>query len=78
MVMTKSRPIGTVLATGLALAACGGGARDVDYAPSRGISSDIAATHATGSTAFMKGRTVEVEPLGDMPWLSGERHQGGP
>ncbi len=66
------------LAAFLTLAACGGGARDVDYRPSRGISSDIAATHATGSTASMKGRTVEVEPLGDMPWLTGQRHQGGP
>jgi hypothetical protein len=79
MAMTKSSSIATaVLAGGLALAACGGGARDVDYRPSRGISADIAATHATGSTAFMKGRTVEVEPLGDMPWLSDQRHQGGP
>ena len=42
------------------------------------ISSDIAATHATGSTALMKGRTVDVEPLGDMPWLTGQRHQSGP
>jgi hypothetical protein len=67
-----------MLATGLALAACGGGARDVDYRPSRGISSDIAATHTNGSTSFMRGRTVEVEPLGDMPWITGERHQSGP
>jgi hypothetical protein len=78
MVMAKSNPIGAVLAACLALAACGGGARDVDYAPSRGISTDIAATHATGSTSVMKGRTADVEPLGDMPWLIGERHQGGP
>ena len=77
--MTKSSPIGTaVLAAALALAACGGGARDVDYRPSRAISSDIAATHATGSTALMKGRTLDVEPLGDMPWVTGQRHQGGP
>ena len=76
--MIKSSPIGAMLAAGLALAACSGAARDVDYAPSGGISSDIAATHATGSTAFIRGRTVDVEPLGDMPWLIGERHQGGP
>ena len=66
------------LAAFLALAACGGGARDVDYRPSRGISSDIAASHATGSTALTKGRTADVEPLGDIPWLTGQRHQGGP
>ena len=62
----------------LALAACGGGARDVEYAPSRGISSDIAATYANGATTFMRGRTTSVEPLGSMPWLTGDRHQGGP
>jgi hypothetical protein len=67
-----------MLAAGLALAACAGGARDVDYRPSRNISSDIAATHTNGSTALMRGRRVEVEPLGDMPWLTGEQHQSGP
>jgi hypothetical protein len=66
------------LAVLITLGACGGGARDVDYRPSRGISSDIDATHASGSTSFMKGRTTYVEPLGDMPWLTDERHQGGP
>jgi hypothetical protein len=62
----------------LVLAACGGGARDVDYRPSRGISSDIAATHATGATSLTRGRTESIEPLGDIPWLADQRHQEGP
>jgi hypothetical protein len=65
------------LAVLIALGACDG-ARDVDYRPSRGISSDIDATHANGSTSLMRGKTTYVEPLGDMPWLTDQRHQGGP
>ena len=77
--MTKSTAVLVpALAALIALGACGGGARDVDYRPSRGISSDIDATHANGSTSIMRGKTTTVEPLGDMPWLTGERHQTGP
>jgi len=65
------------LAVLIALSACDG-ARDVDYRPSRGISSDIAATYSNGSTSLMRGRTADVELLGDMPWMTGQRHQGGP
>jgi hypothetical protein len=58
--------------------ACDIGAREVDYRPSRGISADIAATHATGATSLMRGMTTEGEPFGAMPWQLGQRHQGGP
>ncbi len=77
--MTEGTAIlASVLVAFLVLAGCGGGARDVDYRPSRGISSDIAATHATGSTSLMRGKTENVEPLGDIPWLTDQRHQSGP
>ena len=61
----------TVLA---ALAGCGGGARDVDYSQERGISADIAATHATGPTSIVGGRTISGEPYGSIPWTASERH----
>ena len=57
-----------------ALAGCGGGARDVDYSQERGISADIAATHATGPTSAMGGRTISGEPVGSIPWTASERH----
>jgi hypothetical protein len=58
------------------LAACAGGARDVDYSQERGISSDIAATYATGPTSMQNyGETVTMEPYGSIPWTAGERHE---
>ncbi len=57
------------------LAACEGGARDVDYSQERGISADIAATYATGPTSMQNyGETVTGEPYGSIPWTAGERH----
>jgi hypothetical protein len=57
------------------LAACGGGARDVDYSPERGISADIAATYATGPTSMQNyGETTDMEPYGSIPWQAGQRH----
>jgi len=58
-----------------ALAGCGGGARDVDYPPERGISADIAATHATGANSSDLGRTLTGEPYGSIPWTASERHE---
>lgn len=56
------------------LPACSGGARDVDYPPERGISADIAASHASGATSTYLGRTIGGEPLGAFPWTLDERH----
>jgi hypothetical protein len=58
----------------LAACASSGGARDVDYTQERGISADIAATHAEGASSLDRGETVTGEPLGAMPWTLDERH----
>jgi hypothetical protein len=55
-----------------------GGARDVDYRPSRGISADIDATYQTGATTLMRGRTTRTEPYGSFPWQLDQRHESGP
>jgi hypothetical protein len=49
------------------LAGCADSARDVEYTQERGISADIAASHATGPTLY-PGETVGGEPLGAFPW----------
>ena len=59
----------------LLVAGCANGARDVDYTPDRGISADIDATHARGSTDINPGVTETGEPLGAIPWQIDERHQ---
>lgn len=59
----------------LGLAGCGGGARDVDYPPSRGIDADISATRSTGPTGDDLGRLQRNEPYGTFPWNADERHQ---
>ena len=59
----------------LALAACDGGARSVDYPPERATSSDIGATLNTGPTAAHPGITSSGEPIGALPWEINERHQ---
>lgn len=56
------------------LAGCGGGARDIDYTQERGISADIAASHATGPTSLDRGQTVTGEPVGSIPWTDDQRH----
>lgn len=61
----------------VAIAGCGG-ARDVDYRPSRGISADIDATYQTGATTLMRGRTTRTEPYGSFPWQLDQRHESGP
>lgn len=71
-----SRSILALVAAVLSLAAgCDIGAREVDYRPSRGISADIAASHATGATSTIRGRTTEGEPVGAIPW---QADQSGP
>ncbi len=57
-----------VLLGGLALAGCDSGAREVDYSPQRGISSDISSSLEHGPTATSPGMTGAQEPLGAMPW----------
>lgn len=61
------------LLTGLAL--CGGGARDVDCPPERGVSADISASHFNGPTSAYPGMLQREEPLGVFPWNLDERHQ---
>ncbi len=53
---------------------CAEGARDIDYTPERGISADIAASHATGPTSLDRGETVGGEPVGAIPWTDDWRH----
>ncbi|HEX7970383.1 MAG TPA: hypothetical protein VF502_19325 [Stellaceae bacterium] len=62
------------LAAALALAGCGGGARDVDYPPSRGISADIDASHQTNSPIIKRGDRLRSEPYDAFPWQLDERH----
>lgn len=60
------------------LAACSGGAREVDYPPERGISADVAAAQPQGATSLYPGMNAGLglrEPLGAIPWQLGERHQ---
>jgi hypothetical protein len=57
-----------VLLGGLALAGCGTGAREVDYTPQRGISSDISSSLDHGPTATSPGMMGAQEPLGAKPW----------
>lgn len=59
------------------LAGCAGGAREVDYPPSRGISADVAAGMPQGASSLYPGMNVGsggVAPLGVLPWQIGERH----
>ncbi len=61
----------------LALAGCAGGAREVDYPPSRGISADVAAGMPQGASSLYPGMTVgagATAPLGVLPWQLDERH----
>lgn len=66
-----------VLTALLALAACGGGARDMEYTQARGIDADIAASHEQdGPTALYPGAsfTNHREPIGVYPWQLDEKH----
>ena len=65
---------GVFLAAALAIAACGDGARDVDYPPSRGISADIDAAHQINSPAINRGDRLRDEPYDAFPWQLDERH----
>ncbi len=59
------------------LAGCAGGAREVDYPPSRGISADVAAGMPQGASSLYPGMNVGsggVAPLGVQPRQIGERH----
>ena len=58
----------TASAVPFLLAACGDGAREVDYSPQRGYSSDIASALNHGPTASRPGMEGAEEPLGAMPW----------
>ncbi len=67
--------VGLLMAVVALLAACSGGARDVDYSQQRGISADIAATYATGPTSMQDyGETTRMEPYGAIPWEAPESH----
>jgi hypothetical protein len=57
-----------LLAPLVLLVGCVGGAHDIDYTQERGISADIAATHATGPSSLDRGETVKGEPVGAIPW----------
>ncbi len=61
----------------LAAAACGSGARDIDYPPARGISSDIDASHQT-NPLIIHGARLRSEPYDAFPWRLDERHQSTP
>ncbi len=57
----------------MAAAGCELGSRDLDTPPSRGISSDIDATHQTSPSA-MHGQRARDEPYDALPWLLEGRH----
>jgi len=57
----------------MAAAGCELGSRDLDTPPSRGISSDIDATHQTSPNA-MHGQRARDEPYDALPWLLEGRH----
>ena len=73
--MPTIRILGCVLA--LTAFGCTTGARDVDYPPSRAISADVAASHATGAIGSRPGRALRDEPYDAYPWVLDERHQMG-
>jgi hypothetical protein len=75
--MTPSRTLPLLAAALIALAACGLGARDVDYSRDRGISDDISATHDRGPTPLRPGEAQRDEPLGAYPSTLDVRHQPG-
>jgi hypothetical protein len=56
-----------------AVAACGLGSSDADSPPSRGISSDIDATHQT-SPSVLRGQRARDEPEDALPWQLEGRH----
>ena len=58
----------------MAAAGCGIGARDVDTPPSRGISSDIDATHQTSPNVITRGERARDEPFDALPWQLEGRH----
>jgi hypothetical protein len=72
--MQMTRIIGWVLV--LATLGCSS-ARNVDYPPSRGISADVAASHASGPISARPGSLLRDEPYDAVPWQLGERHQSG-
>jgi hypothetical protein len=75
--MTRYQLAPMALAASLALAACSGGARDMEYTQARGINADIAASHEQeGPTALYPGAsfTNHREPLGVYPWQLDENH----
>jgi len=64
-------------ATAIVLAACSGGAREVDYSPQRGYSADINAALNHGPTAAQPGMLAREEPIGAIPWRSHDRNPNG-
>ena len=52
----------------------GRGPRDVDTPPSRGIASDIDATHQTSPSAITRGERARDEPNEALPWQPDGRH----
>jgi len=56
-----------------AAAGCELGSRDLDTPPSRGISSDIDATHQT-SPSVTRGQRARDEPYDALPWQLEGRH----
>lgn len=70
--MTQARfQLPALIAALFLVAACGAGARDVDYSRSRAISADTAATQEEGSTSRWHARTTAGEPVGSIPWQMG-------
>ncbi|HEX9488861.1 MAG TPA: hypothetical protein VF930_01165 [Stellaceae bacterium] len=57
----------------MAAAGCGLGSRALDTPPSRGISSDIEATHQTSPTVT-HGQRARDEPYDALPWQLEGRH----
>ena len=58
----------------MAAAGCELGSRDLDTPPSRGISSDIDATHQTSPSVITHGERARDEPYDALPWLLEGRH----
>ncbi len=58
----------------MAAAGCELGSRDLDTPPSRGISSDIDATHQTSPSVITHGERARDEPYDALPWQLEGRH----
>ena len=58
----------------MAAVGCELGSRDLDTPPSRGISSDIDATHQTSPNVLTRGERARDEPYDALPWQLEGRH----